>query len=581
MRSSRGCKYRRGVGNGASADDIREAARLARTCAVVGGAVKLANWISSGRRQVTAGKVLRKADFDAAGALLGVEVPPRTRAMSDIRGLNRPWRVAVATGLLSVEKGWAHAGPSRGSWPPEDDADLLDWWLTGLREVCATESRPQAADSVELLVLALLTVLESGGTGKTLSDRIHDYLRSLGDLLDRDTWRTWHAADQYYDLEAGRPFAGLIEMLAEFGAVKGSARAPKITVLGRWTLHRLRDELAFPAPIELTAADLIAEASRYADWDERERVSREWLEVRDPAEAAEELLRAGEDARPFGRTVAVGLAGTLAGASYPVWQEAADWPRTGPHAREVLAFRFDEESSESDLRWLVAEYAAAALEETGPDRALTWIWTGLPEDSLSGKLASVAATGHPDAAELVRAVEEFLASGAPRSIDQAAVVKVTLEGFRPPLWRRIQIPVVETLDTLHQAIQILFGWDGDHLHVFEVGAKRYGADDMSLEDVADAVDCTLKEAFEAGDGVIRYTYDFGSTWLHEITLEKMIKREPDATYPVCVAFKGDQPIEYWSGDESEEPEPFDQDAVNRALARLAMSSHQDGGNIES
>jgi pRiA4b ORF-3-like protein len=43
---------------------------------------------------------------------------------------------------------------------------------------------------------------------------------------------------------------------------------------------------------------------------------------------------------------------------------------------------------------------------------------------------------------------------------------------------------------------------------------------------------------------IAYTHDFGAGWRHEITLEKVVKREPGRCYPVCVAYKGDSPVEY-------------------------------------
>jgi hypothetical protein len=48
--------------------------------------------------------VLRKADVQAAGAALGVEVPAPLRTMADIRELHRPWCVAVAAGLLTEDE---------------------------------------------------------------------------------------------------------------------------------------------------------------------------------------------------------------------------------------------------------------------------------------------------------------------------------------------------------------------------------------------------------------------------------------------------------------------------------------------
>ena len=155
----------------------------------MGQAVTLARWIGSGRRPVTAGQVLRKADVPAAGAALRVDVPARLRTMADIRELHRPWCAAVATGLLQVSDGSVTAGPTLKYWPP-DDGDLLAGWLTGLRAVCAAESYPQDEDSVRLLVLALLTVLGEGGAliAGGLWQPVSEALRVLCDRYDKYYW---------------------------------------------------------------------------------------------------------------------------------------------------------------------------------------------------------------------------------------------------------------------------------------------------------------------------------------------------------------------------------------------------------
>jgi hypothetical protein len=43
---------------------------------------------------------------------------------------------------------------------------------------------------------------------------------------------------------------------------------------------------------------------------------------------------------------------------------------------------------------------------------------------------------------------------------------------------------------------------------------------------------------------IGYIYGLGACWEHEITLEKEAALDPGRTYPVCVAFAGDSPVEY-------------------------------------
>src|SRR6266567_1366253 len=71
-------------------DELRDAARLARESVVVGRAVTLARWIGTGRRPVTAGQVLRKADVPAAGAADGPARGVRGGVVSAGRGQRAP-----------------------------------------------------------------------------------------------------------------------------------------------------------------------------------------------------------------------------------------------------------------------------------------------------------------------------------------------------------------------------------------------------------------------------------------------------------------------------------------------------------
>ena len=51
----------------------------------------------------------------------------------------------------------------------------------------------------------------------------------------------------------------------------------------------------------------------------------------------------------------------------------------------------------------------------------------------------------------------------------------------------------------------------------------------------------------------------------------MLPREDGQSYPVCVAFRGDQPQEYWSEDDEDGAESFDKDEVNEQLARFGSA----------
>jgi hypothetical protein len=539
----------------------------------MGDAVTLARWIGTGRRPLTAGQVLRKADVPAAGAALGVDVPPRLRTMADLRALYRPWCAAVATGLLQADGGWVIAGPALEGWPP-GDADLLAGWLAGLRAVCAAESYPQDEDSVRLLALALLTVLGEDGVPVRdgLWPAVTEALEVLCDRYDRSSWEPVRAAGRYYDLETGKPLAGLVALLAGFGAVAGDPGKPVITRLGRWAAGHLAAGLPGLADPELSAGEMIAEAARFDDEEQRDHVAWGWLAEREPAEAAREILTAAEGMSPLLRSVAVGVVEALGEDALPAWRDMAAARRIGPHARAVLA-GWDQgpEPGDADLTWLAVEAAAAALEDKGPDEALGRIWESMPGADLDARMAAARATGHPDAGTLARAVAEFAASGAPRSIDQVAELKVSLAGFRPPVWRRVRLPVTATLADLHEVIQVLFGWDGDHLHLFQLGKKQYGDPFVDLEGTGDEDGVRVRDAVAAG-GKVTYTYDLGACWEHEITLEKTLPRDLGKDYPVCVEFRGDSPVEYWSEDDPAEPEPFGLIEVNRKLAALSREA---------
>ena len=551
-------------------DELRDAARLARESVVVGRAVTLARWIGTGRRPVTAGQVLRKADVPAAGAAVGVDVPPRLRTMADIRALHRPWCVAVATGLLQVGGGWVSGGPALERWPP-GDADLLAAWLTALRAVCAAESYPQDEDSVRLLAMALLAVLRKDGEPRTggLWGPVHAALRDLCDRYDKSSWEPLHAADRYHDLETGRPLAGLVALLAEFGAIVGDQGKPLITPLGRWAAGHLAAGLPGLADPSLSASEMIAEVAWFGDEEQRDHVAWGWLAERQPAETVREILTAAERMSPLLRGVAVDVVQRLGEDALPTWRELTAAPRVGPHARAVLA-SWDQgpEPTDADWAWLAVEAAAAALQDKGPDEALSRVWEGMPGTDPDTCLAEVRATGHPDAAELSQEVAEFVASGAPCSIDQVAELRVSLPGSRPPIWRRVRLPVIATLGDLHEVIQMLFGWDGDHLHVFRAGKKQYSDPLMDLDETRNEEAIRLRDAMAPNAGKISYTYDLGACWEHEIALEQTLPRDRGQDYPVCVAYNGDSPVEYWCQDDPEEPEPFDLAEVNRKLAAL-------------
>jgi hypothetical protein len=562
--------------------DVAGAARLARGCLIAEQASALARWVGRPGRTVTAGRVVRRADVAAAGTAVGVPVPDRVRTAADVPGLHRPWSFALGSGLLKISGSVATAGPALEQWSSSTDTETLGVWWAGFDAVCAAESDTRREGNVLILALAFLeaATMPDGADPDSLWNRVVAVVERREDDEDPLGWGYVSSLTQYADHETRDRFAGLVDLLRRLGVVTGDDSATvAVTALGRWSLTQAQADRPRTVTLDMPA-DAVVEV--LADHVRRGRdpwpAVRRWLEYRRPADAARELLTAAADLSAASRIGAGDVADSLGEQALAVWQAVAHLPNLGAHARASVTAIADDEPhlAPADAWWLAVEFAAAALDGTGSDEALTVLFDRLPGESLEARMNVAASVDHPDAARVTAAVQQFLDSGAIPSINQVYQLKVGLMRWRPPIWRRILVPSTTTLDDLHAVIQILFGWDGDHLHQFEVGGKRYSDPFFALGgDEQDESGVRLREVFAGTAKKIRYEYDFGASWWHEITLERTTPRDPRITYPLCTGFSGDSPVEYWSEDDPQEPEPFDLTETNRHLAKLNSTDDED------
>jgi len=203
---------------------------------------------------------------------------------------------------------------------------------------------------------------------------------------------------------------------------------------------------------------------------------------------------------------------------------------------------------------------------------------------------------------LVRESSKTRVAAAPRAkaATPVYVLKVTLLGTRPPIWRRLAVPADITLARLHAMLQVVMGWYDCHLHRFvSPDQTRYGP----LSEVGDAdwdlglIDerkAKLSRVLAAPKQRMVYEYDFGDGWEHGIQLEKIVAPEPGLHYPRCLAGRRACPPEDCGGvwgyaellqiiadpghpEHAErlewlggpiDPEAFDPDEVNKLLKRV-------------
>ncbi len=107
-------------------------------------------------------------------------------------------------------------------------------------------------------------------------------------------------------------------------------------------------------------------------------------------------------------------------------------------------------------------------------------------------------------------------------------LKITLSGVKPPVWRRIKINGPATFGYLHEVIQRVMGWENAHL--FEFKNKDYTISPSDEEDDfmgfgetegIDMEEITVEEVLKRKGSNIKYTYDFGDSWEHQILVEEI------------------------------------------------------------
>ncbi len=176
-------------------------------------------------------------------------------------------------------------------------------------------------------------------------------------------------------------------------------------------------------------------------------------------------------------------------------------------------------------------------------------------------------------------------------------LRITLDGIKPPIWRRIQVRGDISLFKLHKIIQAAMRWENYHLHQFIVGEDYYAIsspeDDWPME-TKNEKRTKLFQVAPSEKARFIYEYDFGDSWYHDILVETILHPVGDQKHPVCLAGKHSRPPEdcggiggyyefleavsdpkhpdhedmlNWAGGDFD-PERFDKEEVNRLLIKI-------------
>jgi hypothetical protein len=129
------------------------------------------------------------------------------------------------------------------------------------------------------------------------------------------------------------------------------------------------------------------------------------------------------------------------------------------------------------------------------------------------------------------------------------VFHINIEDSDPGIWRALRVPGEFTLEDLHGAIQIAFGWTNSHLHSFTLKGVEYAMAPMPGMDLYKEEDTLLEDEYCLDDFNLRkkqsfsYLYDFGDSWEHTITVSEVLPFSEDEAAPLCLGGEYAGPLE--------------------------------------
>lgn len=142
-------------------------------------------------------------------------------------------------------------------------------------------------------------------------------------------------------------------------------------------------------------------------------------------------------------------------------------------------------------------------------------------------------------------------NAAADSLNEIATLHIELLDTDPPIWRQVEVPTSITLRVLHDVVQATMGWYNQHLWELRQGKQRYGqpipGDNLGASPTIKADKVRLREILKPRKTVLEYTYDFGDSWEHRLTLTNIRPGDPEIEYPRYIAGEHAAPPEDCGG----------------------------------
>lgn len=336
--------------------------------------------------------------------------------------------------------------------------------------------------------------------------------------------------DELLDALRGSRRADLLRLVEDAG-LDGEPPAPEPDVVEpyRWFLGHIRDG------VKLTGAgymppSVVVEIMQALGWDadwigkgNREDITRPVAELRDTARRLGLVRVHRNELRPttVGRRLAedpVALWRHIAGRlplsrTEPERIAGLLWllgiAAGRPHPENAVA------EGMSVLGWVAGQTGAPLNRHQAFAVVRDTTWTVFDRLGVLGTWRHHDRPPTPSAVALARAALLHEEPPAPAKVVPAVELTVTLRDVEPPVWRRLVVPERATLRQLDKLLQAGMGWQGSHLSMFELDGRSYG----DVEDMDDLGDPRTVTVGSIPDGtVVRYDYDFGDGWEHDVRI---------------------------------------------------------------
>ncbi|GAA2277846.1 hypothetical protein GCM10010415_52620 [Streptomyces atrovirens] len=434
-----------------------ELARDALSTPVLSRAARLARWAGPDTR-VDAGGGLVDEQLPAAAAELGLTGEDAAADASEA------WRVAVDSGLVEVvdeEEGTVAAGDELRVLTGGSPQDVLGVWLAALETVIGDASVPDLDGLVDAVaegegpgeidfdaldwdpeaeaefldgVLGNLYLLTVGGEDAdmvplpALAASVivpDDMAEPTNDVLEQVSDAMMRLDDQFRMLEP----VGLVEYRPVDEALMADAdeepAAPvddtdvarygmvRLTPLGLYGLRARLLEAGFEAPavgdLVDKGADALLDGTAVFPPAAAHAETEQWLDRRDPLQAARELLaaaRGADQGAPLRRLRCQQALSLVGVAAEPALREVLDDPELGGLARVWLAEHGAADvppPSEALIFWLTIDTVAAQLAAEGNSEELRSLVEGLARQH-SGFFDTAWRVEHPATADVLEAM---------------------------------------------------------------------------------------------------------------------------------------------------------------------------------